>query len=744
MGDIAISREANLFAMTKKIFLTAIVLLSVLTTGAWQSQNRSGAEPSVKASESFLLQTGTFGKTAPANGATNVNPVSLVLSWQAYSPSPVAYSYCVKEGSACASNDPNWTRVGLNTSVTLTLAYNKTYYWQVRAIVCDTCLPKVFVYADNGTVFTFQTRPIQVTIVGNAGVAGAVLSYTDGVPRTVTSNATGAYSITLPFNWTGTITPSKTGYLFTPRSASFTNLTASQTIQNFTAVVAYSISGNVGLPGLTLSYVIDTTTHTVTADGSGNYSFIVPSGWNGTVTPSPVCYTFTPPNRVYTNVTANQTAQNYTPTFNPSSGCADIDVLIAGNNVGGYIVAPDTGIRVGFGGVDNGPAKIVSMNNVDILAALRVIWREPGPRFSYSEMMGLPVEQLSSEYWFPWYNNLDTASMDQGFRIANVSTTENNTVEVRLGSTVLDTIQLGMGASVRVAYDVDNGPIRIVCTTCTNTGADKIIAALRVIWKEPGFRASYSEMMGLPVEQLSSEYWFPWYNNASIASMDQGFRIANVDLASSNTVEVRVGNTLLETITLDAGGSTRVGYTIDNGPVNILCTTCPNTGDDKIIAALRVIWKEPGYRSSYSEMMGLPVEQLSTEYWFPWYNNAAPNILDQGFRIANVDSSQHTIQVWVGATKLTNPDITLAGGASTRVAYNVDNGPIRVVCTDCSDPDDKIIVALRVIWKEAGARSSYSEMMGLPNEALSTEYWFPWYNFAAPGSMDQGFRIAVP
>jgi len=47
-----------------------------------------------------------------------------------------------------------------------------------------------------------------------------------------------------------------------------------------------------------------------------------------------------------------------------------------------------------------------------------------------------------------------------------------------------------------------------------------------------------------------------------------------------------------------------------------------------------VIWKELGYRSSYSELMGLPVGQLSTEYWFPWYNSAATNSMDQGFRIA--------------------------------------------------------------------------------------------------------------
>jgi len=312
-----------------------------------------------------------------------------------------------------------------------------------------------------------------------------------------------------------------------------------------------------------------------------------------------------------------------------------------------------------------------------------------------------------------------------------------------VGDLLLDTLNLTAGGSVRVGYNVDNGPIRIVCTTCTNTGNDKIIAALRVIWKEPGFRTSYSEMMGLPKEQLSLEYWFPWYNNAATNSMDQGFRIANVDPSSFNTVEVWVGDTKLDTISLAGGASTRVGYNVDNGPIRIICTTCTNTGSDKIIAALRVIWREPGYRSSYSEMMGLPVEQLSSEYWFPWYNNTDTVSMDQGFRIANVDTSPHTIKVFVGATQV-GMDINLAAGASTRVGYAVNNGPIRIECMTCSNPDDKIIAALRVIWKEPGQRTSYSEMMGLPVEQLSTEYWFPWYNFAAPTSMDQGFRIAVP
>ena len=429
--------------------------------------------------------------------------------------------------------------------------------------------------------------------------------------------------------------------------------------------------------------------------------------------------------------------ERYTITEPPN-----VDVHIGDQLKGQYFLAPNASTRQSYMSVNQGPVKITNTDLDSMIAATRLIWQEPGYRSSYAEMMGLPSEQLSTEYWFPWYNNLDKVSMDQSFRIGNVDTTPH-TIKVFVGAEqVGQDINLAAGASTRVGYDVNNGPIRIVCTSCNpGSSSDKIIAALRVIWQEPGFRSSYSEMMGLPAEQLSSEYWFPWYNNAVANSMDQGFRIANVDINAENNVEVWVGTTNLETISLPPGGSVRVGYNVDNGPARIVCTTCSDGGNDKIIAALRVIWQEPGYRSSYSEMMGLPKEQLSTEYWFPWYNNDTYS-MDQGFRIANLDTTAHTIRLFVGAVQV-GTDIQLPGGGSVRVGYTVNNGPIRIVCTTCNPLNDneRIIAALRVIWTEPGYRSAYSEMMGLPTEHLSAEYWFPWYNNV---DLDTQLRFGVP
>ncbi|MCI0608996.1 MAG: hypothetical protein L0Z71_08045, partial [Anaerolineae bacterium] len=233
------------------------------------------------------------------------------------------------------------------------------------------------------------------------------------------------------------------------------------------ALPTFTISGNVGAAGVTLSYS-DVTPKSVTSSANGSYSLTVSYNWSGTVTPSHPCFTFNPNSRSYNNVTTNQTDPNYTATFNSASGCTEIDVRIAGNDMGNYGLLPGNSLRESYPGVDNGPAKVVSTNGITpILAAMRVIWKEPGYRSSYSEMMGLPAEQLSTEYWFPWYNNAVPSSMDQGFRIANVDSADAN-IKVMVGSTELDSFTLGAGASVRKSYNVDNGPIRIFSTNNKN------------------------------------------------------------------------------------------------------------------------------------------------------------------------------------------------------------------------------------------------------------------------------------
>ena len=78
--------------------------------------------------------------------------------------------------------------------------------------------------------------------------------------------------------------------------------------------ITYTIAGNAGMADATLR-VVDDTDHLVTADETGAYTITVASGWSGTVIPEATGYTFSPANRMYTNVQADQTEQNYSATL---------------------------------------------------------------------------------------------------------------------------------------------------------------------------------------------------------------------------------------------------------------------------------------------------------------------------------------------------------------------------------------------------------------------------------------------
>jgi len=162
--------------------------------------------------------------------------------------------------------------------------------------------------------------PTCFTISGSVGAtaAGATINYTGG---STVADGSGNYSFTVPADWNGTVAPSKTGFVFSPPSRTYTAVAANQTAQDYEGFVGFTITGNVGVTGwsngVTLSYT-DVTPKTVTAQLDGSYAIPVPAAWTGTVTPSHPCYTFTPASRNYSNVISNQTS-NYTATFNNSA-----------------------------------------------------------------------------------------------------------------------------------------------------------------------------------------------------------------------------------------------------------------------------------------------------------------------------------------------------------------------------------------------------------------------------------------
>ncbi|MGE5341218.1 MAG: leucine-rich repeat domain-containing protein [Candidatus Omnitrophota bacterium] len=197
---------------------------------------------------------------------------------------------------------------------------NKDPNWEANQDNCDESkVPRV----NNKATKTY-------TISGNAGVSGATLTYIDRTAKSVASDSNGNYTLTVSVGWTGTVTPSKSSYTFTPASKAYNRVSGNKTLENYKAIpITYAISGNVGVSGVILSYT-DGTSKSVTSDSTGNFTLTVSRGWSGTVTPSSPCYTFSPASKTYNRVSANKALESYKaiPRTNTISGNVGVSGVI--------------------------------------------------------------------------------------------------------------------------------------------------------------------------------------------------------------------------------------------------------------------------------------------------------------------------------------------------------------------------------------------------------------------------------
>jgi hypothetical protein len=191
--------------------------------------------------------------------------------------------------------------------------------------------------------------PIVTHIVsGHIGTLDEVtMSGLPGNPLTPVTSG-GFYSTAVNDGWSGTVSPSKVGYMFAPASRSYSNVTTDQTNQDYTPTEAnYTISGRVGtMDGVTMSGLPG---NPVTSSG-GFYSAVVGYSWDNKVTPIKAGYNFSPPYIHYYHVSSNYTNQDYTPSVKTFTISGYVDTLsgvtmngLPGNpvtNSSGFYTAP--------------------------------------------------------------------------------------------------------------------------------------------------------------------------------------------------------------------------------------------------------------------------------------------------------------------------------------------------------------------------------------------------------------------
>ncbi|KPJ66629.1 MAG: hypothetical protein AMJ43_07595 [Coxiella sp. DG_40] len=168
---------------------------------------------------------------------------------------------------------------------------------------------------------TVTSVPSFVTISGNVETGGGVgiedVVITASSGESDTTDASGYYELSVESPWSGTVTPSKSDWSFSPPSRSYSGITTDQPDQNYTGTYispTITISGYVwttGIYGLKDVLISASTGESTTTDIYGYYELTLSNPWTGSITPSKSTWTFNPPVKSYVNVGSDMTYVNF-------------------------------------------------------------------------------------------------------------------------------------------------------------------------------------------------------------------------------------------------------------------------------------------------------------------------------------------------------------------------------------------------------------------------------------------------
>jgi hypothetical protein len=199
------------------------------------------------------------------------------------------------------------TLSGVTPSTPQTLASGGTLTYTLDFTTTQTAYTLAPNAVGQGTVASTDGK-INCTY-GSSGASGVCsASYTSGT--TVTMNAAAASGWTF-WGWSGVCSGGNPCVVVMSSNLSPTATFIQNAALNYTIAGQVTAQGAGGLSGVTVTLSGSASNSAIT-NGSGNYAFTgLASGGTYTVTPSLSGYTFNPPNYIFSNLSANQTAANF-------------------------------------------------------------------------------------------------------------------------------------------------------------------------------------------------------------------------------------------------------------------------------------------------------------------------------------------------------------------------------------------------------------------------------------------------
>ena len=263
----------------------------------------------------------TSGNSAQASAGSQTYSISGTLSPSAGGVGAAVTLGGVASATVTTDSSGNYSFSGLANGVYTVAASHSGYTFSPTSQNATVSGTNITGMNFTATAQGSQTFSISGTISPAAGGNGAKVTLSGTVSATTTANSSGAYIFAGLANGTYAVTPSRTGYTFSPTSQSATVAGANVSGVNFSANAqgsqTYNISGTIspttGGAGATVT-LSGTASNTTIANSSGAYTFTGFGNGAYTVTPSHAGYTFSPTSRSATVNGASVTGLNFTAT----------------------------------------------------------------------------------------------------------------------------------------------------------------------------------------------------------------------------------------------------------------------------------------------------------------------------------------------------------------------------------------------------------------------------------------------